>query len=95
MLLIELGQVGQKLFRLAEIVVDIAVDQLDALRGRPGPAGRGDGRGALLADVDLLELVNCLRHASSIQSNRTRINFLVIKVDKMSESPSIFATILL
>ena len=38
----------------------IAVDQLDVVSRFAGPARRGDGRGALLADVDLLEFVDCL-----------------------------------
>ena len=54
-LLIELGQVGQELLGVVNIVVDIAVDQLDAVGRFAGPAGRGDGRGAFLADVDLVD----------------------------------------
>ena len=63
-LLIKLGQVGQQLMRVMEVVVDVAIDQLDAVGGFAGPARRGDGRGAFLANVDLFELVGCLSHIS-------------------------------
>ena len=54
MLLIELGQVGQELLGVVNVMVDVAVDQLYAVGWFAGPAGRGDWSGAFLADVDLL-----------------------------------------
>ena len=56
--LVELGQVGQELLGIVEVVVDIAIDQIDAVSSFGGPAGRG----ALFANVDLVEFVGCLSH---------------------------------
>ena len=60
MLLIELGQIRQQFFRIAVVMMHIAIDELDALFVFAGPAGRCDGRCAFLADMDLVEFVDCL-----------------------------------
>ena len=70
MFLIELGQVGQQLMRIVKAVVDVAIDQSDALLAVRRPAGRGDGGGAFLADVDLLESVDCLNHCFTLIPDR-------------------------
>jgi hypothetical protein len=73
MLLIELRQVGHQFAGRFEIVVNIAIDERDALLGLSGPARCGYGRGSWSAHVILLAVFSIESCELTKLSNPTNI----------------------